>query len=587
MLLSPLTDLVSKAFVANGLPPELGRVIVADRPDLADVQCNGALQGAKLAGKPPRAIAESVMAELQKTGADIFSDISIAGPGFINFKIKPEYLAQQLAAQDKDDKFGLEIPTNPETYLIEYVSANLGKDLHIGHLRNAMIGDAVRRLVTYKGYKVITDNHLGDWGLPMGQILSECARRYPDLDYFKEDYNGPYPSEAPISFADLCEIYPAASKKSKAEPEELKRAQQFTAILQKGHPGYRALWEYLMKLSIDNMNDRMRTLGVPDFDTYYGESYMDQFIPFILEDMKKKGITEVIDGAVSVRVQRNSDKFDIPPLVIEKSMGGVTYAATDIATFYQRKKDFNPDVVIILTDFRQELHFERMYRASVRAGYAEGMKFVHLMYGTINDNEGKPYKTRSGGVPGFNFLIDLASDKASERLKEIGLDQKFPEDQFNEIAKQIGLASIKFGDLNNYRRSDYVFDVDRFVSFEGKTGPYIQYTVVRVNALVAKAAEQGIQPGEFIVDPAYHDVALLLLQFPTIIDAALNDYAPNVLADYLFRLAQGINRFYQTVPVLIEEDHAKRAAALAVLSLSARILTTGLDLLGIKVPQQM
>jgi arginyl-tRNA synthetase len=587
MLLSPLTDLVAKAFAAQNLPTELGRVITADRPDLADVQCNGALQGAKLAGKAPRAIAESIVAELQRTGADIFSEISIAGPGFINFKIEPEYLAKQLAAQDKQEKFGLEAPIKPETYLIEYVSANLGKDLHIGHLRNAMIGDAVRRLVAYKGYKVITDNHLGDWGLPMGQILSECARRYPDLLYFKDNYNGPFPEEAPISFADLCEIYPAASKKSKAEPEELKRAQQFTAQLQKGHPGYRALWQYLMKLSIENMNDRLHTLGVPDFDTYYGESYMDQFIPFILEDMKKKGITEVIDGAVSIRVQRNSDKFDIPPLVVEKSMGGVTYAATDIATFYQRKKDFNPDVVIILTDFRQELHFERMYRASVRAGYAENMKFVHLMYGTINDNEGKPYKTRSGGVPGFNFLIDLASDKASERLKEIGLDQKFSTEQFHEIAKQIGLASIKFGDLINYRRSDYIFDVDRFVSFEGKTGPYIQYTVVRATTLIAKAAEQKMEIGKFIIDESQHEVALLLLQFPNIVEASLNDYAPNVLADYLFRLAQTINKFYQTVPVLIEPDEAKRGAALAVLSLSARILTTGLDLLGIKVPKQM
>lgn len=587
MLLAPLTDLVSQAFTANALPAELGRVIVADRPDLADVQCNGALQGAKVAGKPPRVIAESIVAELQKTGANVFSEISIAGPGFINFKVKPEYLGSQLAAQNAEEKFGLEKLEKTETCLLEYVSANLGKDLHIGHLRNAMIGDAVRRLVTYKGYKVITDNHLGDWGLPMGQILSECARRYPDLDYFKEDYNGPFPKEAPISFADLCEIYPAASKKSKAEPEELKRAQSFTAKLQQGHPGYRALWEYLMVLSVDNMNDRLRNLGVPDFDTYYGESYMDQFIPFILEDMKKKGITEKIDGAIGIRVQRDSDKFDIPPLIVEKSMGGVTYAATDIATFYQRQKDFNPDIVIILTDFRQELHFERMYRASVRAGYAEGMKFVHLMYGTINDNEGKPYKTRSGGVPGFNFLIDLAADKAAERLKEIGLDQKFSADEFNDIAKQIGLASIKFGDLNNYRRSDYVFDVDRFVSFEGKTGPYIQYTTVRIKSLIAKAKEQGIEKGDFVVDPAYHDVALLLLQFPTVIDAALADYAPNVLADYLFRLSQSVNKFYQTVPVLIEEDQAKRAAALAVLDLSARILTTGLDLLGIKVPQQM
>ena len=586
MLLHPLSDLVGKVFASHNMPVALGRVIMADRPDLADVQCNGALQGAKAVGKPPRAIAELITADLQKHD-DIFADIAIAGPGFINFKLQPAFLAKQLAAQNEQEKFGLPTPEKIDTYLIEYVSANLGKDLHIGHLRNAMIGDAVRRLVTFTGHKVITDNHLGDWGLPMGQILSETQRRYPELVFFKDDVAGPFPDNAPISFADLCVIYPAASQKSKSDPEELKRAQLMTAKLQNGHPGYRALWRYFMTLSVANMNDRLRSFGVPDFDTYYGESYMDQFIPFILSDMKEKKITEVIDGAVSIRVERNSDKFDIPPVVIEKSMGGVTYAATDIATFYQRQKDFDPDVCIILTDFRQELHFERVYRASHRAGYAEKMRFVHLMYGTINDQEGKPYKTRSGGVPGFSYLIDLVADKATERLKEIGLDQKFSAEAFQDIATHIGLASIKFGDLINHRRSDYVFDLDRFVSFEGKTGPYIQYTVVRAKALAAKALEQGIKPGAFSGEETHREMALLMLQFPNIIENAVTDYAPNILADYLFRLAQSVNKFYQTVPVLIEPDEAKRGAALAMLSLGVKILTTGLDLLGITVPEQM
>ena len=555
MLLAPLTDLVSNAFAAQNLPPELGRVIMADRPDLADVQCNGALQGAKMAGKAPRAIAEAIVADLQQNAGNVFSDISIAGPGFINFKIKPAYLAQQLVAQNGDAKFGFKA-AQKQKYLIEYISPNLGKNLHIGHLRNAMVGDAVRRLILFAGQDVITDNHLGDWGLPMGQILSESMRRYPDLPYFQDGFEGPFPKEPPFSFETLCEIYPAASQKSKDDPEELKRAQLLTAELQKGHVGFRALWSHLIDMSLADMDKKLQDFGVPKFDTYYGESYMDQFIPHVIEEMNAKGIIEDIDGARGVKVAEETDKFEIPPLIIEKKMGGVTYAATDIATFYQRQKDFDPDVCIILTDFRQELHFERVYRASKRAGYAEKVNFVHLMYGTINDQSGKPYKTRSGGVPGFSDFTNMVSDKAKERLKEIELDKKLSPEEFNETAKHIGLASVKFGDLINHRRSDYIFDLEKFVSYEGKTGPYIQYTIVRVNALIAKAADQNITPGEIIVDPAYHDISLLLLQFPNVIEAAVADYAPNVLADYLFRLAQGVNKFYQTVPVLIEPDEA-------------------------------
>jgi len=586
MLLQPLSTLVGKTFEAHGMPSALGRVIMADRPDLADVQCNGALQGAKAVGKPPRAIAEAVVADLKKHD-DVFADISIAGPGFINFKLQPAYLAKQLSAEEKAEKFGLPKLEKQETCLIEYTSPNLGKAMHIGHLRNAMVGDAVRRLMAYRGYKIITDNHLGDWGLPMGQILSETQRRYPDLPYFQEGLTGPFPKEPPFDFAELCAIYPVASQKSKDDPEELKRAQLITAKLQEGHPGYRALWQHMMDLSVADMNQKLLDFGVPKFDTYYGESYMDQFIPHIMQEMNAKGIIDDIDGARGVHVAEESDKFEIPPLIIEKKMGGVTYAATDIATFYQRQKDFDPDICIILTDFRQELHFERVYRASKRAGYADRMKFVHLMYGTINDQDGKPYKTRSGGVPGFSDFTAMVSDKAKERLHEIELDKKLSPEEFSATAKQIGLAAVKFGDLINHRRSDYVFDLDRFVSFEGKTGPYIQYTVVRANALAAKAAEQGIKSGDFIIDEAHREIALLLLQFPNVIESAVADYAPNILADYLFRLAQAVNKFYQTVPVLIEPDAAKRGAALAILGLSAKILTQGLDLLGISVPKQM
>lgn len=586
MLLHPLSDLMGKIFEAQSMPASLGRVIVADRPDLADVQCNGALQGAKLAGKPPRAIAEAVVAEVQKNYADLFTEISIAGPGFINFKLHPDYLARLVNTQIKDAKFGVE-KIDPQTVLIEFCSPNLGKALHIGHLRNVMIGDSVRRLLQYSGYKVVSDNHLGDWGLPMGQILSETQRRYPDLPYFDDNYTGEYPSEPPVTFEELCIIYPAASQRSKDDPEELKRAQLMTAKLQNGHKGYRALWQHFMTMSVADMNKKLTAFGVAPFDTYYGESYMDQFIPLLMEDMQKKNLLEDIDGAKGIHVAEETDKFEIPPLIVEKKMGGVTYAATDIATFYQRQKEFDPDICIILTDFRQELHFERVYRASKRAGYADRMKFVHLMYGTINNEDGKPYKTRSGGVPGFSDFTDMVIEKAVERLHEIGLHEKLSADAFAETAQQIGYSAVKFGDLINYRRSDYIFDIERFVSFEGKTGPYIQYTIVRANALVAKAAEQNMRAGDIVIADAHREMALLLLQFPNVIENAVADYAPNVLADYLFRLAQSVNKFYQNVPVLIEPDETKRGSALALMGLSAEILTTGLGLLGINVPKQM
>lgn len=586
MLLNPLSDLMGKIFESQSLPSEMGRVIMADRPDLADVQCNGALQGAKLAGKPPRAIAEAIVAELQAKHADLFTDISIAGPGFINMKLHADYLGRLLNGQKQADKFGVD-GEKDKTILIEFCSPNLGKALHIGHLRNVMIGDAVRRLVQYSGYKVISDNHLGDWGLPMGQILSETKRRYPDLPYFDESYQGDYPAESPVNFEELCVIYPAASQRSKDDPEELMRAQLMTAELQGGHKGYRALWQHFMAMSVADMNEKLNDFGVSPFDTYYGESYMDQFIPYIMDDIQGKGLLDDVDGAKGIHVAEETDKFDIPPLIVVKRMGGVTYAATDIATFYQRQKDFNPDICIILTDFRQELHFERVYRASRRAGYADHMQFVHLMYGTINSEDGKPYKTRSGGVPGFSDFTDMVTGKAVERLQEIGLHEKLSNEDFNETAKQIGHAAVKFGDLINYRRSDYIFDLDKFVSFEGKTGPYIQYAIVRAKALLAKAASQGMEAGNIVIDEPHREMALMLLQFPNVIDAAVADYAPNVLADYLFRLAQSVNKFYQNVPVLIEPDATRRGSALALMELSAEILTTGLGLLGINVPKQM
>lgn len=585
MLLLPLTDLVSNAFVANGLPPELGRVIVADRPDLADVQCNGALQGAKLAGKAPRAIAESVVAELQKTGADVFSEISIAGPGFINFKIKPEYLAHQLVAQNKDQKFGYEL-TKAEKVVVDYCGVNIAKAIHVGHMRPTIIGDAIQRMYRFAGHDVITDVHLGDWGMPMGVVINEVQREQPDLPYFKDGYNGEYPAEPPFSLDDLARLYPEGSTRIKEDAEERKKVRIITAELQAGRPGYRALWRHIVNVSLIDIRKITDFLGV-DFDYWYGESDADPYIHDMLEDLKKRNLAVMSEGALVVHVAKEDDKKEMPPVLLVKSDGGVTYGTTDLATIVQREKDFKPDQIVYVFDQRQDLHINQVFRAAELAGYAKGTKLQFAGFGTMNGKDGKPFKTRDGGIPTLREFMDTLIEKAAERLKEVGLDKEFASEDFQDIANTVGLAAMKYGDLMNSPRSDYIFDIEKFVSFEGKTGPYIQYTIVRINSLIRKAADQDIGKDDFVIYPDYHDIALLLLQFPDTLKLAVSDYAPNILADYLFRLSQSVNKFYQTVPVLIEADADKRGAALAILDLSTRILTTGLDLLGIKVPQQM
>jgi arginyl-tRNA synthetase len=588
MLLQPLSHYVGQVFISLNLPIHFGKVQKADRPDLADVQCNGALQAAKLAGKPPRALAEQIVAALLQLpdSKHYFQQIAIAGPGFINFALTTDYLEKQVALQKQSDTMGFHQP-EPQTVLLEYCSPNVAKDMHVGHLRNTVIGDAVKRMLLYAGHKVITDNHLGDWGLQLGQVFSELQRLQPKLPYFDAEFVGDYPTTPPITFAELCKIYPEASKKAKADPEELARAQNFTALLHQGHKGLRALWQHIVTLSVADMKQKLIDFGVEPMDTWCGESQMEEYIPWMMKDLTDKGLAEKIDGAIGIHVAQEGDKFEIPPLILEKTMGGVTYSTTDVATFYQRQKDFDPDVCIILTDYRQELHFERIYRASKRAGYATRMKFVHLMYGTIDGPDNKPFKTRDGGTPSFDYLMDLIFTKSDERLKEIQLDQKLSAEAYDTIKRQIGLAAMKFGDLINYRLSNYVFDLDKFVSFEGKTGPYLQYTAVRINSLIQKALAQDFNPERFAFDASHKEMALLLLEFPEAIETALSDYAPNVLCDYLFRLAQSGNRFYQNVHILSEPDPVKRGSALALLQQTAKILTVGLDLLGIKVPEHM
>lgn len=584
MLLHPLSDLVGKTFEAHGLPAALGRVIMADRPDLADVQCNGALQGAKAVGKPPRAIAEAVVADLQKHD-DVFAELSIAGPGFINFRLQPAYLAKQLNAQSAGKKFGVE-QENPEKVVVDYCGVNIAKAIHIGHMRPTIIGDAIQRLYRYAGHNVVTDVHLGDWGLPMGIVINEVQREQPDLPYFQEGFAGPFPEEAPFTLDDLARLYPQGSIRTKDNEPERQKVRIITAKLQDGHPGYTALWKHIVRVSLIDIRKITDALDVR-FDYWYGESDAHPYIGPMLEDLKARNLAVMDDGALIMRVAEPDDKKEMPPIILVKRDGGVTYGTTDLATIVQRQKDFHPDQIVYVFDQRQDLHINQVFRAARLADYAPQAKLHFAGFGTMNGKDGKPFKTRSGDLPTLQSFMDDVVAKAVERMQEMGLDQKLSAEEFSGTAKVIGYAAMKYGDLMNPPRSDYIFDIDRFVSFEGKTGPYIQYTVVRANALAARAAEQGMTAGEFMIDDTHREMALLMLQFPNVIEASVADYAPNVLADYLHRLAQAVNKFYQTVPVLIEPDAARRDAALAMLGLSAKILTQGLDLLGITVPKQM
>lgn len=587
MLLHALSNYVGQAFVVNGVEAAYGRVQKADRPDLADVQCNGALQAAKLLGKKPRDIAEAVVAHIQADAQSkqMFAKIDIAGPGFINFSLTPHFLAQQVAAQTTHVQFGFALP-KPETVVIDFCGPNVAKTMHIGHIRSTIIGDALQRIHRYAGHNVISDVHLGDWGLQIGMLIYAIRERQPDLPYFKEGYNGGQLQEAPFTFDDLCVIYPQAAALAKSDPEIRRQMRLITADAQAGHAGYNALWQHVIDMSEHDIKQKTDALDV-HFTYWYGERHTAPILPHMLDELRNKGLAVPDEGATVMHVAEESDTREMPPLILEKSDGGVLYGATDLATIIQRVKDFNPDRILYVVDQRQGLHFEQVFRAAAKAGYIAREKCIHIGYGTMNGKDGKPFKTRDGGVLDLGSLLQMLEEKASERLHEIGLDQKLSSDELAASARGIGYAAAKFADLSNPPKSDYVFDLDKFVAFEGKTGPYVQYTVVRVNALIAKATQAGLQTGAIIVDEAQKDTALLLLEFPDAIEGVLRDYAPNVLCDYLFRLAQSVNRFYQTTPVIIEENVEKRGAALALLQHAATILTKGLDLLGIKLPAQM
>jgi len=592
-LATELSRLAGQAFAAEGLSESFGAVQVSDRPDLAAFQCNGALAAAKfLNGRPadgspagatkanPRAIAEKIAARLK---ADpLFSRIEIAGPGFLNLDLTDAALNEH-AAQLGDVRSA----PNGKTVVIDFGGPNVAKPMHVGHLRSSIIGDCLQRLYRANGWRVISDVHLGDWGLQMGQLISEIEIEGTASVYFDFNLTGPYPETSPVSMDDLEMLYPRASAACKADPARLEAARRATVDLQAGRPGYRALWRHFIAVSQFGLQREFSALGVK-FDLWNGESSVDALIPPMIEDLKKRGLAELSEGALVVQVAKDDDKKPLPPLILIKSEGGVLYGTTDLATVIERVREQNPDLILYVVDHRQHGHFEQVFRAAEKAQLSGKAHLEHVGYGTMNGADGKPFKTRAGGVMKLHELIGMATAEAQKRLAEQGIGSDFSAEERAEIARKVGIATIKFADLSNHRTTDYIFDLERFSKFEGKTGPYLQYAAVRIQSILRKARDQGMDAGTpAIHSPQERRLILQLLSLADVLAAAEDKRAPNMLCEYAFELAQNFSRFYGEHHILSEPDAGLRASRLGLCALVLAVLTQVLDLLGIEVPERM
>lgn len=561
-LAQKLTGITGEIFAAQGLKAEFGLVKVSDRPDLAQFQCNGALAAAKAAGKNPREIATGVAEGLK--GRKEFSKIEIAGPGFINLNVTDEFLAAHLVGLGENS--GIE-QNAKGTVVLDYGGPNIAKPMHVGHLRSSIIGDALRRITKFAGYNALGDVHMGDWGTPMGQIISELEIR-GRLD-------------KPVSMDELEEIYPAASKACKEDEARAERARAATVKLQDGDPVYTKVWKNFIDVSIAGMKKNFDALGV-HFDLWKGESSVHTLIAPMVEALKKKGLAVESEGALVVPVAKSDDKKEMPPLILYKRDGAVLYSTTDMATIVERAEENKPAKIIYVVDQRQHLHFEQVFRAARLSGIApDSIELTFAGFGTMNGTDGKPFKTRAGGIMKLEDLIKMGVEKAQARLAEAGLEQN------DDIANKVAIAAIKFADLQNNRIADYVFDLDRMTTFEGKTGPYLLYQAVRIKSLLKKAGADGKTATQFIIKDEDRKLALLLTELPDYFAAALRDYAPHVLCDYAFKLAQEFSSFYGSCHIISEPDAALRASRLALCDLTFRQLALVLGLLGIQIPEKM
>ena len=577
---------VKNTFSKLGIDDKFAKVSVSNRPDLCDYQCNGAMGAAKSLHKAPAQIAKDIADALFDD--PMFSKVEVAGPGFINLSLSDSFFGDLLDKMDTEEKLGYDALAKSGTIIMDYGGPNVAKPLHVGHLRSAIIGESLKRILRFTGEEVISDIHLGDWGLQMGLIITELFERGADPCYFDEDYTGEYPKEAPFTISELEEIYPTASAKSKVDKDYYSRALAATKEMQDGRRGYQALLSHIMNVSVTDLKKNYDRLSV-SFDLWKGEADAAEYIPGMVEQMKADGFAYVSEGALVVDVAEEGDTKEIPPCMILKSDGAALYDTTDLATLVWRERDYHPDSVIYVVDKRQEMHFVQVFRCAKKTGIVpQETELYFLGFGTMNGKDGKPFKTREGGVMRLSELISDINDKMYEKIIE---NQTMTEEEARQTAEIVGLAAIKYGDLSNQPSKDYVFDVDRFTSFEGNTGPYILYSIVRIGSILRKYHEAGGDEAAYAIRTPENDsernLMLQTVRFSEAIDGAYREYAPNRLCAYIYELCNAFNHFYHETRILAIEDEAKKGSYVRLLSLVRDVLLTSIDLLGFSAPEKM
>ncbi|KQC84812.1 MULTISPECIES: arginine--tRNA ligase [Clostridia] len=581
-----LQEELSAAFEKAGYDKKYAKVGVSNRPDLCQYQCNGALAAAKEYHKAPIQMANEVVEFLKDS--ESFKEIAAQAPGFINMSVSDRFLADYINKMAASETLGLDKAENPETIVIDYGGANVAKPLHVGHLRSAVIGESIKRTARYLGHKVIGDVHLGDWGLQIGLIITELKHRKPELVYFDESFDGEYPTEPPFTMSDLEEIYPYASGYSKEHPEYKEEAQTATAELQSGRKGYLALWQHIINVSVADLKKIYTKLNV-EFDLWKKESDAQPYIPQMVQDMKDGGYAHIDQGALVVDVKEETDTKEIPPCMILKSNGATLYNTTDLATIVERRRLFDPDEIIYVVDKRQSLYFEQVFRCARKTKIiGEDVKLEFVGFGTMNGKDGKPFKTRDGGVLRLEKLLEDVNEQVLDKMKDRDMDK----DMIDDAAAKISLAAIKYGDLSNQASKDYIFDVDRFTSFEGNTGPYILYTIVRTKSLLAKVKAQNITVDEkSAIEPADSksetDVMLALTKWSETVNAAFEEHAPHKICQFVYELSDTFNKFYHENKIVTNENEKQRDSYIKLSALVGKVLETAIDLLGLEAPERM
>ncbi len=591
-LIDLITEQVTNAFTGQGYDAKYGKVTLSNRPDLCEYQCNGAMAAAKEYKCAPFMISDKIAQALAEN--ELFESVESVKPGFINMKVSPAYLAKYVSDMKADEgRFGCDKAAHPKTIIVDYGGANVAKPLHVGHLRSAVIGESIKRIGKFMGHHMIGDVHLGDWGLQMGLIIVELKERKPDLVYYDESYTGEYPKEAPFTISELEDIYPTASKKSKEDEAFRGAAMEATSQLQAGRRGYRALLAHILDVSVTDLKKNYDNLNV-SFELWKGESDAQPYIPDMVQMMKDKGFAYMSEGALVVDVKEDTDTKEIPPCIILKSDGASLYSTTDLATIVMRMQDYNPDAIIYLTDQRQSMHFVQVFRCARKTGLVgPDVELTHIGFGTMNGKDGKPFKTRDGGVMRLEYLLDEINE---EMLKKITENQKekenldISEEEAKQTAKTVALAAVKYGDLSNQASKDYCFDIERFTSFEGNTGPYILYTIVRIKSILKKYTAKNSLPDAPILgahSASEKNLMLVLSRFNAMMENAYEEKAPHKICAYIYELANAFNGFYHETKILSEEDFKVQASYIGLLVLTKNILETCIDVLGFSAPDRM